>query len=261
MYVGERSAPLHLFYLGNSYPLIFIIMESKNKTMPSVYFSHEKPRKHQDEMLRDVTQAIHEGKHLIAHAPTGIGKTAAALGPALTYSLRENKTVFFLTPKISQHQIAVQELRTLAKKYNLDFLAVDMVGRRYSCVDPVLGDADFDDFYEICKKRRKEERCPFYANARGFDSQQKARAKIHMERILSLYETIVEHDVLFDMCASFVSKGTPTPLCTYEVAMQIAKKSSVIICDYFHLLSPSIRDTSPGEPMFQTLQLLNENHE
>jgi DNA excision repair protein ERCC-2 len=58
--------------------------------------------------MEEVKRALHEKKHLIAHCPTGVGKTAAALAPAIEFALKENLTVFFLTSRHTQHMIAVE---------------------------------------------------------------------------------------------------------------------------------------------------------
>ncbi|MCD6414478.1 MAG: ATP-dependent DNA helicase [Candidatus Diapherotrites archaeon] len=202
------------------------------------YFSHTKLRDHQAQMADDVWGCVNEGKHLLALAPTGIGKTAAALGPAVSYALKEGKTVFFLTPKISQHEIAVKELKALAKLNKLEFTGVDVVGRKYSCVDPSLTDADFYSFYEVCKKRRKLEKCPYYANAVGFNPAQKARAHAYFRSFMNGYDTIkTNREVLKE------SSSHNPPLCAYEMLLKTAKRSHVVVCDYFHLLSPYVGKT------------------
>ncbi|MCW1309549.1 MAG: DEAD/DEAH box helicase, partial [Candidatus Nanoarchaeia archaeon] len=71
-------------------------------------FPFPKIRKTQEEMMLKVNEVIENGKNLIVHAPTGIGKSVAALSPALRYAIEQEKTVFFLTPKHMQHYIAVE---------------------------------------------------------------------------------------------------------------------------------------------------------
>lgn len=48
-------------------------------------FPFSQAREEQLRMLQDVAKAVREGSSLLAHAPTGIGKTAASLPPALAY--------------------------------------------------------------------------------------------------------------------------------------------------------------------------------
>ena len=46
------------------------------------YLAHEKPRPGQIEMIRESTEALRSRGYHLAAAPTGIGKTAAALSAA-----------------------------------------------------------------------------------------------------------------------------------------------------------------------------------
>jgi Rad3-related DNA helicase len=68
-------------------------------------FPFDSMRPVQKQMINDIAEAIDAKKHVIAHAPTGLGKTAAALSPALNYALEHGKTIIFLTPKHTQHQL------------------------------------------------------------------------------------------------------------------------------------------------------------
>ncbi len=204
-------------------------------------FSHNRPRKYQDLLIDDVVEAVSNRMHLLAHAPTGIGKTAAVLGPSLTWALDHKGTVFFLTPKISQHKIAVDELKRIIQKHDVSFRGVDIIGRRYACVDGSLQGLDHEEFYEICKRRRKEENCQFYRNAKGFTKEEKSAAKLYLDKLLDDYPGVMYSSDLINMCKDFGYAGEERPLCAYEIMTDIAKKSDVIIADYFHLLSPSIR--------------------
>ena len=57
-----------------------------------------------------VAHAIREREALLVSAPTGIGKTIAALYPAVRESLRAGKKLFFLTSKTMQQDAAVNAL-------------------------------------------------------------------------------------------------------------------------------------------------------
>ena len=73
-------------------------------------FRHPIIRRYQEEMIEDVWGALEGRKHLMCHAATGIGKTDAVISPSLAYALENNLNLFFLTPKISQHKMAVEVL-------------------------------------------------------------------------------------------------------------------------------------------------------
>ncbi|MEM0360800.1 MAG: ATP-dependent DNA helicase, partial [Candidatus Diapherotrites archaeon] len=177
-------------------------------------------------------------KILLAHAPTGLGKTAAVLCPSLTFALEEGKTVFFLTPKISQHEIAVQLVKDLNKKFGLQIKGTDLVGRKFMCSDPYLSEADSGSFYELCKKRREKEECEFFANIVGFDSRQREIARLYQGELKSKHSGIWSHLELKEWCEKACNgKG----FCAYESAMLLARDSSIIIADYYHLFNPSIQ--------------------
>ena len=71
-------------------------------------FPHEKPRRYQDQMMAAVDAALEKGRHLLVSAPSGIGKTAGALYPAIKYALANDKRVFFVTAKNTQHEQAAE---------------------------------------------------------------------------------------------------------------------------------------------------------
>lgn len=205
-----------------------------------LYFPYDTIREEQDKLLSDALLAIEHKKHLLAHAPTGLGKTAAVLSPAISYALAEKKTVFFLTPKISQHEIAVQLVNDLNKKFGLDIKGVDLVGKQYMCPHPFLQNADDTAFYELCKRLRKKEACEFYANTCGFTAAQRAKARLYVSQLKKEYKGVWHHIELKERCESFeCSNGSG--LCSYEAALQIAKNADVIIADYFHILNPQIQ--------------------
>ncbi|MDO8656087.1 MAG: hypothetical protein Q7K45_02515, partial [Nanoarchaeota archaeon] len=63
----------------------------------SEFFPHELIRAGQDKLVQDLDKAFTEKKILLAHAPTGLGKTASALSVAVYHALQNKKKVFFLT--------------------------------------------------------------------------------------------------------------------------------------------------------------------
>src|SRR2546428_3220028 len=76
-------------------------------------FPFDTVRPSQLAFLADSRRAIEGGKHLVAHAPTGLGKTAVALAAALENALPEGSLVLFLTSKQSQHRIAIETLQRM----------------------------------------------------------------------------------------------------------------------------------------------------
>ncbi len=50
-------------------------------------FPYDKIRPEQDNLVKDITNSLEKKKNLIIHAPTGLGKTVAALAPCLEFAL------------------------------------------------------------------------------------------------------------------------------------------------------------------------------
>jgi DNA excision repair protein ERCC-2 len=201
-----------------------------------IYFRHDGLRTQQKELIADAYSAIGQKGHLLAHAPVGMGKTDSLLSPAISYALEHNKTVFFLTPKISQHRIAMEVVQGLAKKYNLENLrAVDLIGRKYACIDPLLSDMDAEGFYQSCERRRKKEECAFFRNAKGFTRLDEARAERTFKKVERAYGCGMHHGQLVEM-------GREMEACPYEWLTKLASTSNVVVADYFHMMLPYIRD-------------------
>src|SRR5687768_3996097 len=114
-----------------------------------IVFPFDSVRPVQQKMMDDVKAAVENGDHLVADAPTGLGKTIAVLFPALQYALDNGKTVFFLTSRQSQHKAAVETLRMI-KKAGGEFKAVDIIGKKNLCSQDV-SDMDSGMFSNFCQ--------------------------------------------------------------------------------------------------------------
>ena len=81
-------------------------------------FPYDNIREEQKKVIDDIDDAIHNKKNILIHAPTGLGKTAAALSPCIDYAVKNKKTVFFLTSRHTQHLIALETIGLLKGKYD-----------------------------------------------------------------------------------------------------------------------------------------------
>ena len=73
-------------------------------------------RRHQDTMIEAIDSSLQDRQHLLVSAPTGIGKTVAALYGSLQFAVRNGLSIFFLTSKTTQQKIVVDTLRLLTSK-------------------------------------------------------------------------------------------------------------------------------------------------
>lgn len=78
----------------------------RKKAAEKFPFPFERPRTGQKELIATVSAALKEGKRLQVQAPTGLGKTAGVLYPALSEALARGQRAIYVTPKNSQHSVA-----------------------------------------------------------------------------------------------------------------------------------------------------------
>lgn len=194
-----------------------------------IIFPYKSYRQGQKEFIEEVSSAIKSKKNLIIHAPTGLGKTVSSIYPSLKYALEKKMTVFFLTNRHSQHKIVLETLRKI-KDQGLNFFSVDFIGKKLMCNQSGVELMTPRDFYDFCKDVREKEICEYYNNFKD---------KIKKKQKDDLVDSLLDSSPLdvINMCSSCQVEK----FCSFEIAAEMAKRSDVIIADYFHLLSPIIR--------------------
>jgi len=178
----------------------------------------------QREFMEDVKHAVEGGNVLIAHAPTGIGKTVAVLVPALKYAIENGKSIFFLTSKRSQHKIAIDTLRLIKGHAKLNFVAVDIISKQSMCPRAVSIYREFYSlFNEFCKSEQRNRRCRYFLRR-------------DEEALLRIRESIMHVEELYNWCTS---RG----VCPYKAALEVSDTADVLVCDYNYLFSRDIAET------------------
>src|SRR3989338_11321587 len=129
-------------------------------------FPHEKMRPVQAQMIEDIHEALQNKQHIIMHAPTGIGKTASALIPAIDIAIQKNLTVFFLTSRHTQHHIVIETLKKIKQKKGISIAVADIIGKKGMCAQEGAEGFHTAEFYDYCKKLREDSACEFYTNTR-----------------------------------------------------------------------------------------------
>ncbi|MCK4968766.1 MAG: DEAD/DEAH box helicase family protein, partial [Candidatus Aenigmarchaeota archaeon] len=188
-------------------------------------------REGQKKFVDETTKSLKSKIPLLVHAPTGIGKTAAALAPAVTYAIENKKKVLFLTPRHAQHKIVIDTLKLMAEKYGRTIRIVDLVGKKLLCGLPeseLMGSSEFQDY---CKHKRKEKTCALYKNTYPLKEGELNESAKSIIRFLD--NNIMHSDDAKDKCLEF---------CPYEIFTHRAKRADVIIADYFHMFHPKIRN-------------------
>jgi len=99
------------------------------------YFEGYEHRTQQVEMLRAVTCALSDGRHLMVEAGTGTGKSFAYLVPAALWALQNNNRVVISTNTINlQDQLIQKDIPDLCAALGIDLRATVLKGRgNYLC--------------------------------------------------------------------------------------------------------------------------------
>ncbi|MBI2522938.1 ATP-dependent DNA helicase [Candidatus Woesearchaeota archaeon] len=218
-----------------------------------ILFPHDKIRDIQDTVVSDVYEAIKNKRNIIIHAPTGIGKTASVLGPALSFAIDKDVTIFFLTSRQTQHKIPVDTLKQIKKKYGNNFGIADIIGKKWMCLQE-LEALNSGDFIDYCKRLRDESQCEFYLNTR----------KTSMIPTVVAQQNLDELRVLGPLHVGEVIENCKKPkLCPYEMTSLLAKDAKVIISDYNYVFNPDIRNSLFGRAnknLENSIIIIDEGH-
>lgn len=196
------------------------------------FFPHEKIREGQDELVKDIEKVMIEGKILLAHAPTGLGKTASVLAVAVPPTLEKKKRVFFLTNRHTQHRIAIETLKLMKQKTGEEIGCVDLIGKRGMCLQEVK-DLVGNDFQEFCKTIIERGECEFYNNVR-----QKNKLTVEAKKVINELKTKSPwHN------EEIQAIGQERKMCSYELALASAQEAQIFIGDYYYIFNPFIQKT------------------
>jgi len=196
-----------------------------------ILFPHSEIRESQKEFMDDVLSALKENKHLLAHAPTGIGKTAAILSTCLPFAIKNKKTIMFLTTRHTQHKIVIETLKKISKIHKKRIKVADFIGKKWMCLHSGVAQLSSSEFSEYCSKHIEKRTCDFFSNIK-----KKGKLSIESRLLLEDIKEPLEVERIKELCKD-------KQLCPYEMTSLIAKEANIIIGDYFHILDPFIRDS------------------
>ena len=199
-----------------------------------MFFRHEKMRPNQDTLIEDMNFVLKNKLTGLFEAPTGLGKTDAALASVLDFCIENKKKLFFVTTKNTQHKIVIEAIIDINKKYNIDMRVVDLVAKSNFCIDPFLSGLG-SEFYDLCEKKIKKQACFPHLNATGKSTQKNKSIDLFLKE----YKSAMHSSELREMCLDF-------DLCPYVVSLLLAKSAQVIVCDANHIFVNKIRSALFG---------------
>ncbi len=184
-------------------------------------FPHNRVRKGQLRFLDDVRETVAKGGLLVAHAPTGIGKTASVLVPAVQHALDEGRLVMFLTPKQSQHRIAIDTLKDMDSRSREGIKVVDVIAKQAMC-PRVPNSTHHAVFHEFCSNQVKMGRCKSYRRP-------------NKAVVRGIQGSIMHVGDLMKMARR-------AGVCPHKAALDAAAGAHVVVCDYNYVFVPDLAE-------------------
>jgi DNA excision repair protein ERCC-2 len=205
----------------------------RQRVAAALPFPYPVLRRGQGEIVAAVETALAGSDHLLLEAPTGIGKTVAALYPALRYALSHGKRVFVLTAKTLQQDMAMKVLALL--NGDAAFHALRLRAKAKMCANGEV----------ICH----EEYCAF---ARDYYGKLKLAATV--PRLLADHPNLEPDDVFHRAHADEV--------CPFEVSLDLAHQVQVVVCDYNYAFDPyvGLSDFGAEADLSDTILVIDEVH-
>ena len=204
----------------------------RNASIKTVEFPFEY-RDGQKKLVASVYRTILRKKKLFIQAPTGVGKTMAAVFPAVKAVGEElGEKIFYLTAKTITRTVASQAFEIL-RKQDLKMKVITLTAKEKIC------------FCEetICNP----DACPY--------------AKGHFDRVNDAVFELLQKEEIFTR-EIFLEQAHRHRVCPFELCLDTASWADNIICDYNYVFDPNARlkrffgDNIKGEYLF----LIDEAH-
>jgi DNA excision repair protein ERCC-2 len=196
-------------------------------------FPYGEPRPGQELILAAVETAVANREHLLLQATTGIGKTVAALFPALRYALAHDKRLFVLTAKTTQQEMATAVLAMLNRERA--FRSLRLKAKAKMCANDQI----------LCH----EEYCRF-----AKDYGLKLATTGVLGRIYEDHAAIEPEDVF--------RAAKEAEVCPFEVSLELSGRVQVTVCDYNYAFDPyvSLTDFAASEDLSDVVLVIDEVH-
>ena len=183
--------------------------EASEPTLQSLRFPFAEFREGQREMADCVEHALCAGGRALIEAPTGIGKTAAALYGALK-ALGAGKvtSVFYLTARTTGRRAAEDALK-LMRGDGLRIRSVTLTAKE-----------------KICFQRKPD--CALCRYGDGYFERRREALRRAMEM------EVLDAETISDLAREF-------EICPFELSLDLTELADVVICDYNYVFDPRVR--------------------
>ena len=168
-------------------------------------------RKGQKELVSGVYHTMRTEKQLFIQAPTGIGKTMAAIFPAVrAVGEGHGDKIFYLTAKTITRTVA-EEAFSILKEKGLSYKTISITAKEKLC---------------LCEETDcNPEKCPY--------------AEGHFDRInAAVFEILNEKDTY--LREDLLEQAEKHRVCPYEMCLDISSWVDAVICDYNYVFDPNV---------------------
>ena len=181
----------------------------RRKIAEKFLFPFENPRPGQTELIRTIEEGMEADSRMLIQAPTGLGKTAGVLYPALKEALNRGQKVVYVTPKNSQHSVAedaVERFQDTGSRVK----SLTITAKSKICFknEPLCN----PDYCEYAKD--------YYA-------------KVHKNGLIDL---LAKKKKL--TARTFRDVGEEYQVCPFELQLDAAQEVETVICDYNYVFAP-----------------------
>ena len=211
------------------------LVKARKGLAKKLYFPFARKRPKQEELVAAVKQNLEANRHLLLQAPTGLGKTAGVLFPALVHALERGSPVVYVAPKNSQFKAAI-DLGQLFQKSRIPLKVLVLTSKTKACHQDQI----------LCASNKCPLAIAYYDRVEEFGLSGRDRKKHlwdyrYFQRLADRFE-----------------------VCPYALAMERIQTADLIICDYNYIFSPNAnffdRYLDPILPMKKPVLVIDEAH-
>ncbi len=204
---------------------------NRQKSIQDIEFPFPSYRINQREMMAGIYRNILNKGKIYLEAPTGIGKTIAALYAALKSINQPKEKIFYLTAKNDGKKIVIDTVKLLEEK-GLIAKTCEISAKDSMCL---LDERDCDP--EVCP----------YANG-------------YYKRIYKAIRDIFDNETL--LTKDLITKyGKKHKICPFEYSLDLSNYSDIVLCDYNYVFDPLVHLVRYfDEKNYQPIILCDEAH-